>query len=185
MLSNCGAEEDSWESLDYKEIKLVIPKWNQLWIFIGRTDAECPVLLSPDVKNHLIRKDPDVGKDWGQKEKGMTEDEIVGWHHRLNGHEFEQTPGDSEGQGSLACCSPWGPRVQHDWATELNRTDVPSISQGVVILKIHLMFSWNSDVSMHPAFLFAKPDHTYLEVFWGWWSHDSYVVADFTSTMIL
>ena len=66
------------------------------------------ILLPPDAKSQLIGKDPDVGKDWGQKEKGVTEDEMVGWHHRLNGHEFEQTPGDSEGQGSLACCSPWG-----------------------------------------------------------------------------
>ena len=96
--------------LDCKEIKPVNPKGNQPWIFIRRTDteAETPLFWTPDVKNWLIWKDPDAGKDWGQEEKGMTEDEMVGWHHQLNGHEFEQAPGDGEGQGILACCSPWG-----------------------------------------------------------------------------
>ena len=83
--------------LDCKEIKPVNPKGNQPWIFIGRTDAEAPILWSPDSKNQLIGKDPDAGKDWRQKEKGAAEDEMVGWHHRLSGHEFEQTLGDSEG----------------------------------------------------------------------------------------
>ena len=85
--------------LDSKEIKPVIPKGNQSWIFIGRTDAEgeAPTLWPRDAKSRLIRKDPDAGKDWRQEEKGATEDEIVGWHYLLSGHEFEQTPGDSEG----------------------------------------------------------------------------------------
>ena len=98
------------------------PKGNQPWIFIGRTgaEAEASILWPPDVKNQLIGKDPDDGKDWRQKEKGATEDEIVGWSHWLSGHKFEQTPGDSEGQRSLACCSSWGCRVGHDWTTELN-----------------------------------------------------------------
>ena len=109
MLANCGTGEDSWESLnDSKEIKPVEPKGNQPWIFIGRTDTEAPILWPLAAKCQLIGKDPDAGKDGGQEEKGMTEDEIVGWHHWLNGHEFGQTQGDSEGQGSLACCSPWG-----------------------------------------------------------------------------
>ena len=97
--------------LDSKEIKPVNPKGNQSWIFIGRTDAkaEDPVLWSPDVKSEIIRKDPDAGKDWKQ-EKGTTEDEMVGWHHWLNGHEFEQAPWVGDGQGSLACCSPLGHR---------------------------------------------------------------------------
>ena len=96
--------------LDSKKIKPVNPKGNQPWIFIGRTDTEveAPILWLPDAKNWLIRKDPDAGKDWGQEEKEVTEDEIDGWHHWLNGHEFEQTLGGSEGQGSLACCSSWG-----------------------------------------------------------------------------
>ena len=108
MLLNCGVGEDSWESLDSKEIKPVHPKGNQSWILTGRTDAEAeaPVLWPPDGKNWLIRKDSDAGKDWKQWEKGTTEDETVGWHHRLNGHEIEQASGVGDGQGSLACCSP-------------------------------------------------------------------------------
>ena len=94
--------------LDSKEIKPVNPKGNQLWVFIGRTDAEAeaPVLWPPDMKSQFIAKDPVAGKDWGQ-EKRMTEDEMVGWHHWLNGLEFEQISGDSEGQGRLVCCCPW------------------------------------------------------------------------------
>ena len=93
-----------------KEIQPVYPKGNKSWIFIGRTDveAETPILWPPDGKNWLIGKDPDAGKDWGQKEKGITEDEIAGWHHWLNKHEFEQTLGDGERQESPLCCSPWG-----------------------------------------------------------------------------
>ena len=87
--------------LDCKEIKAVNPKGNQSWIFIGRTNAEAPILWPPDAKSRLIRKDPDTGKDWRLEEKGATEDEMVGWHHWLSRHEFEQTPGNSEGQGSL------------------------------------------------------------------------------------
>ena len=96
--------------LDSKEIELVNPKGNQPWIFIGRTDAEAksPILWPPDAKNWLTGKDPDAGKDWGQ-EKGKTENEMIGWHHQLNGYEFEQILRDSEGQGSLAYCSPQGP----------------------------------------------------------------------------
>ena len=96
--------------LDGKEIPPVNSKGNQPWIFIGRTnaEAEAPKLWPPDVKGWLIGKDPDAGKDWRQEEKGTTEDEMVGWHHHLNVHKFEQTLEDSEGQGSLACCGPWG-----------------------------------------------------------------------------
>ena len=106
--------------LDYKEIKSGNPKGNQSWIFIGRTDAEAeiPILCPSDVKNWLTGKDPDAGKDWRQEEKGMTENETAGWHHRLNGHESEHMPGDGKGQGSLACCSLWGHRVIHDWMTQ-------------------------------------------------------------------
>ena len=95
--------------LDYKEIKPVNPKRNQPWKCIGRTDAEAeaPILWPPDVKNWLIGKDPDAGKDRGQEEKGMTEDEMVGWHHRLDAHEFEQAPGAGDGQGRLTCYGPW------------------------------------------------------------------------------
>ena len=105
--------------LDSNVIRSVSPKGNQFWIFIGETEAEAeaPKLLPPDMKSQFIGKDPDAGKDWRWEEKGMTEDEMVGWRHRLNGHEFEQTPGVGDGQGGLVCCGPWGRRVRHDWAT--------------------------------------------------------------------
>ena len=117
MLLNCGVGEDLESLLDCKEIKSVNPKGIQPWIFIARTDAEAeaPIFWPPDVKNWLIGKD--------QQEKGMTEDELVGWCHRLDGHEFEQVPGVGDGQGGLACCSPWGCRVGRDWVTELNWID--------------------------------------------------------------
>ena len=96
--------------LDSEEIQSVHPKGNQSWVLIGRTDVEAkaPILGPPDVNSWLIGKDPDAGKDWGQEDKGTTQDEMVGWHHWLDGHEFEWAPGDGEGQRSLACCSPWG-----------------------------------------------------------------------------
>ena len=95
--------------LDSKEIKPVHPKGNQPWIFIGRMDAgaEPPILWPPDLKSRLIGKDPDARKDWGQEEKGTTEDKMVGWHHGLNGHGSDQAPGFGDGQGSLAWCSSW------------------------------------------------------------------------------
>ena len=96
--------------LDREVIKPFNPKENQSWTFIRRTDAEAesPILWPPDSKSWLVRKDPDVGKDWRQKEKGTTENEMVGWHHWLNGYEFGHAPGDGDGQGSLACYSPQG-----------------------------------------------------------------------------
>ena len=105
-----GAGEDSWEFLGQQGYQTINPKGNQSWIFIRRTDdeAEASILCPPDVKSWLIGKDSDAGKDWRQEEKGMTGDEMIGWHHWLNGYEFEQTQGDSEGQGSLVCCRSWG-----------------------------------------------------------------------------
>ena len=108
MLLNCGAGEDSLDSpLGWKEIKPVNPKGNRPWLFTGKTDAEseAPILWPPDGKGWLTAKDPDAGKDWRQKEKWVAEDEMVRYHHWLNGHEFEQPLGDTEGQGSLAWCS--------------------------------------------------------------------------------
>ena len=107
MLLNCGAGEDSWEPLVCMEIQSVHPKRDQSWVFIGSTDveAETPILWPPDAKSWLIWKDPDAGKDWMQEEKGTTKDEMVGWHRRLNRHEFGWTPGVGDGQGGLAC---WG-----------------------------------------------------------------------------
>ena len=109
--------------LDWKEIQPVHPKGIQSWIFIGRTDgeAETPILWPPDAKNWLLGKVPDAGQDWRREEKGMTDDEMVGWHHQLKEHEFEQTPRLGEGQGSLACCGPWG-------CKELDKTEWTTIA---------------------------------------------------------
>ena len=120
------ALEKTLESpLDCKEIQPVHPKGDHSWVFIGGTDveAETPILWPPDVESWLICKDPDAGKDWGQEEKGMTEDEMVEWHHRLNGHEFESILGVGGGQGGLACYSPWGCKVS-DTTELLNWTVV-------------------------------------------------------------
>ena len=119
MLLNCGESP-----LDCKEIQPVHPKGDQSWLFIGRTDveAETPILWPPDAKSWVIGKDPDAGKDWGQEEKGMTEDEMVGWHHRLNGYGFGWTPGVGDGQGGLATVVHGVAKSQtwlSDW-TELN-----------------------------------------------------------------
>ena len=103
-------EKNLESPLDCKETQPVNPEGNKYWIFIGRTNAEAetPILCPSDVKNWLIGKGPDAGKDWRWEGKGMTEDEMVGCHHWLDGHEFEQAPGVGDGQGSLVCCSPWG-----------------------------------------------------------------------------
>ena len=120
-------EKTLGSSLDCKEIKPVNSKGNQPWIFTGRTDAkdETAILWPPDVKSWLIGKDPDAGKYWRWEEKGVTEDETLGWHHWLNGHESEQTPGDSEWQGRLACCNPWG-HIESDTTDRLKDNKVSS-----------------------------------------------------------
>ena len=111
--------------LDCKEIQPVHPKGDQSWVFIGRThvEAKTPILWPPDAKSWLIWKDPDAGKGWGQEEKGTTEDEMIGWHHRFNGHGFGWTPGVGDGQGGLACCSSWG-RKESDTTERLNWTEL-------------------------------------------------------------
>ena len=116
--------------LDCKDIQPVHPKRDQSWVFIGRTGfvAENPILWPPNAKSWLIWKDPDAGKDWGQEEKGATEDEMVGWHHRLNGHRFVWTLGVGDGQGGLACCDSWG-RKESDVTEQLNWTDPKSIPE--------------------------------------------------------
>ena len=125
--------------LDCKEIQPVHPKGDQSWIFIGRTDAEAPILWPPDGENWLLRKDPDARKDWRQEEKGTTENEMVGWHHQLNGHEFERALGVGDGQGSLACCSPWCHR-------ELDTTEWLNWTQKIYFWKSrrlkHLCWQW-------------------------------------------
>ena len=118
-----------------KEIQPVHPKGNQSWIFIGRTDAEAeaPILCPPDEKNRLIGKDSDTGRDWGQEEKGTTEDEMAGWHHWLNGCESEWAPGVSDGQGGLTCCSSWG-RKESDTTEWLNWTELTVVNAFYFIL---------------------------------------------------
>ena len=108
--------------LDCKEIQPVHPKGDQSWVFIGRTDVEAEMLIvwPPHANSWLIWKDPDVAKDWRQEEKGMTEDELVEWHHWLNRHGFGWTLGVGDGLGGLVCCGSWGCRVGHNWAIELN-----------------------------------------------------------------
>ena len=127
MLLNCGVGEDSWESLGLQGDPTSPLNGDQSWVFIERTDveAETPILCPPDEESWLIWKDPDAGKDWGQEEKGMTEDEMVGWHHWHNGRGFGWTPGVGDGQGGLACCDSWGHKEldtteRLNW-TELNR----------------------------------------------------------------
>ena len=123
MLLNCGVGEDSWESLDCKEIQLVHSEGDQPWDFFGRTDveAETPVVWPPHA-SWLIGKDSDAGKDWGQEEKGTTEDEITGWRHWLDGRESEWTQEVGDGQGGLACCDSWDHK-ELDTTEQLNWTE--------------------------------------------------------------
>ena len=114
----------SWESLGLQGDPTFHPKGDQSWVFIGSTDAEAetPILWLPHAKSWLIGKVPDAGRDWRQEEKGMMEDEMAGWHHRFDGHEFGWTPGVGDGQGSLVCCDSWG-RKELDTTERLNWTD--------------------------------------------------------------
>ena len=132
--------------LDYKEIQLVHSKGDQSRVFIGRTDAETktPILWLPHARSWLIGKDSDAGRDWGQEEKGMTEDEMAGWHHRLDGHEFEWTLGVDDGQGGLACCNSRG-RKESDMTERLNWTKLSHIYNLLMCRqkKDEFSFSWH------------------------------------------
>jgi len=125
MFLNCGVGEDSWQSFGQQGDQASQSKGNQFWIFIGRTDAkaEAPILWPHDVKNWLTEKDLDAGKDWRQEEKGITEDKMVGWHHWLDGHEFEWALGSGDRQEGLVCCSPWGCK-ESDTTEQLNWTQL-------------------------------------------------------------
>ena len=128
MLWNCGVGEDSWESLDSKEMKPVNPKVNQSWIFIGRTDAEAeaPILWPPDGKSSLIREDPDAEKNWSQEEKGTTEDEMVGIHHQVNGHEFEQL-WEMVKDRETWCAVVHGVAKSWTWLSDCNNLEIPTV----------------------------------------------------------
>ena len=122
-------EKSPENPLDSKEIQPVHNKGAQSWVFIGRTDveAETPILWPPHAKSWLIGKDPNAGRDWVREEKGTTEDEMAGWHHQLNGHEFEWTPGVGDGQGGLACCNSWGHK-ESDTTERLNWPELNVLS---------------------------------------------------------
>ena len=140
-----------------KEIQPVHPKGNQSWIFIGRTDAEAETskLWPPDAKNWLIGKDPDAGKDWRQAEKGMTEDEMVGWHHWLDGYEFEQALEVGDGQGGLVCCGPWGHKESDttEWLNwiECSHHGCMFLKDSSIILQCRLKYLFTK---MHLRFAF-------------------------------
>ena len=172
--------------LDCKDIQPVCPKGNQSWMFIGRTDAEAetPILWPPDAMNWLIGKDRDAGKDWRWEEKGTTEDEMVGWHHQLNGLEFEWTPGVGDGQGGLACCNSWG-RKESDMTEWLNwtelllgrkvMTNLDSIfkSRDITLpTKVHLVKVMVFPVVMHgcESWTVKKAEHRRIDAFelWCW-----------------
>ena len=156
--------EKTLESPLDSKIKPVNPKGNQSCMFIGKTDAEAEtsILWLPHAKNWLIvKKNPDAGKDWRQEEEGMTEDKIVGWHHRLDGHEFEQIPGAGDEQGSLACCSPWGCKeldILRDW------TDLPWAPQQPAQLIPPLIISISSMLALK---LYQVYDAWLVKVFRG------------------
>ena len=152
MLWTVVLEKTLESPLDCKEIQPVNPKGNQSWIFIGRIDAEAeaPILWPPDRKNQFTGKDPYAGKDWRQEEKGMTEDEMVGWHYWLNEHEFEQTLGDSEGQGSLVCCSPWGCK-ELVTTQQLNNNCTKAIINSQILLVV--VTGWSMGTGVLPNLL--------------------------------
>ena len=132
MLLNCGVGEDSWESLGLQG-QPVHAKGDRSWVFTGRTDAEAgtPILWPPHEKSWLTGKDSDAARYWGQEEKGMTEDEMAGWHHRLDAHEFGWTPGVGDGQGGLVCCNSWGHK-ELDTTEWLNWTELNWIQESEV-----------------------------------------------------
>ena len=142
MLLNCGVGEDSWESLGLQVDPTSHSKGDQSWVFFGRTDAkaETPVLWVPHEKSWLIGKDPDAGRDRGQEERGTTEDEMAGWHHRLDACESEWTLGVGDGQGGLACCNSWGHKESNttEW---LNWTELMPLVKGNWYLKVIVLSS--------------------------------------------
>ena len=167
MLSNLVSEKTLESALDSKEIKPVNLKENQPWIFIAWTDAEAPILWLPDAKSQLTGKDPVAGKDWEQEEKGMTEEEMAGWHHRLDGREFEWTPGVGDGQEGLACCDSWGHKESDmtewlNWLTD-RLTNLGSSSFSVLSFCLFILFMGFSRQEYWSGLPFPSPvDHVLL-----------------------
>ena len=179
MLLNYGVGEDSWESLGLKEIQLVHPKEDQSWVFIGRTNAEAETLIlwPSHVKSWLIGKDPDAGSDWGQEEKGTTEDEMAGWHHGLDGRDSEWTPGSWWWTGRPGVLWFMGSqRIRHNWATELNWTElnwrdippcmkclqVPEILQGMIHYLFQALFIFTG--LLHSRYFWEGEDRKLVEL---------------------
>ena len=155
--------------LDCKEIKPVNLKGDQPWIFIGRTDAEVPILWPPDLKSWLIGKDSHAGKDRRQ-EKRATEDEMVGWHHWFSEHELGQTLGDGEGQGNLGCCSPCRHRVRHNLATEQQQKVHVYGEEDSILSKCQFFSTWSIDSSnpnQNPTGYFADINKLIIKFIWG------------------
>ena len=152
--------------LDSKEIHPVNHKGNQSWIFIGRTDAETPILWPPDGKSWLIWEDPDPGKGWRWEGKGTTEDEMVGWHHWLDGHELEQAPGVCNGQGSQLCCSPWCHKVwdMFEWLSWVELKELEKFFEEVSC-KVKYE-GWGRDIQMKRWRLFQSKNK-FVEKPWG------------------
>ena len=157
MLLNYGVEEDSWESLELQGDPTNPSKRDQSWVFIGGTDAkaEIPILWPPHAKSWLIGKVPDAGRDCGQEEKVTTEDEMVGWHHQVDGHGFVWTPGGGDGQGGLACCDSWG-RKESTWLSNWTELSWCIYRQAVretrsVISTSFLLLKDNSQIQMLPV----------------------------------
>ena len=152
MLLNYGIGKTLESALNCKEIQPVHPKGDQSWVFIGRTDAKAETLIlwPPDAKSWLIGKDPDAEKDWGQEEKGTTEDEMAGWHHWLDGHEFEWTPGVGNGQGGLACSDSWGCK-ESDTTERLSWTEL-NWMVAVIYHHLHQFFLMQNKLLKQPTF---------------------------------
>ena len=172
-------------SLDCKEIQQINPEGNLSWIFIGRTDAEAEALTPwpHHMKNRLIGKKPDAGKDWGQEEKGMTEDEMVRWHHWLDGHEFEQVPGVDNGQESLAWCSPWGCKKLNmtEWLnwTIIKDTTQEQSNRKIIELGVRGLHSTPSTlISQKLSETPPRPHHSFCDFFMQAWLIRSLAVAD-------
>ena len=154
MICCIDKKKNTLKHCNMKEIQPVHSKGDQSWVFFGRNDAkgETPILWPPHAKSWLIGKDSDAGRDWGQEEKGTTEDEMAGWHHRPDGRELEWTPGVGDGQGGLACCNSWGCK-ESDMTEQLNWTELNSIDKTSIDKKSFALLSVISRVvnSFHPS----------------------------------
>ena len=164
MLLNCGVGEDSWESLGLQGDATSPFEGDQPWDFFGRNDAksETPVLWPPHAKSWLIGKDSNAGRDWGQEEKETTEDEMAGWHHWLDGHESQWTPGVDDGQGGLACCDSWG-RKESDTTERLIWSDLQVWASYLLYTNLArvLVRGWLSD---NPLFLFLRDSVSHFKL---------------------